>query len=67
MRLLILLVLLTGCSLNQGSHVTYHRVEMPAKIMWYCEFSDHWYSWNRTLAMCETMDECNEICKAANK
>lgn len=64
MRKLILLLFCTGCSLNAGPHVTYHRIMQPDKMMYSCNMSDHWFSMDRTVAMCDTLEECNEKCAA---
>lgn len=60
--ILFMVVFLVGCSVNSGPHVTYHRVEQPSKIMYYCEYSDHWFSMDRTIAICDTLEECNGKC-----
>lgn len=61
---LFLVVFLVGCSFNSGAHISYHRIEQPSKLMYSCNYSDHWFSWDRTIAMCETLEECNQKCSA---
>lgn len=59
--LLAVMMVVASCSLNTGPHVTYGHVDV---LKYYCNYSDHWYSQDRTIAMCDTQQECNDKCAA---
>lgn len=60
----LLALLLAGCSCNVGPHVGTETIIQPNTLKYTCKVSDHWYTWDRVLAYCDTQKECNDICAA---
>lgn len=59
MKKILFCLLLAGCSLNVGPHVRATQILVTKYV---CEYSDSYTSQDRTLAYCDTQQECNEIC-----
>lgn len=60
MKWMLFALLLSGCTLNVGPHVTTEALQITKYA---CQYSDHWFSWNRTIALCNTAEQCNAICE----
>ena len=58
----LMLVVVAGCSCSVGPHVTHRQIDMPSVLKYECVYSDHWYTWDRTIALCDTQSECNDTC-----
>jgi hypothetical protein len=61
-KLVVICLMLASCS--KGPEVVQRQVSVQK---WSCEYSDSRFSRNRTVAICETSDECNKLCAALPK
>ena len=58
--LLVLGLFLGGCS--KGPHVASSQECGAYKVKYRCDYSNSVWQTNRTIAICDTQEECNKIC-----
>lgn len=59
-RLIFLVTFLTGCS--RGPHIMQYNLDQPRLIKYACYYSEGYFSSDRRVALCDTAQECNDIC-----
>lgn len=59
-----LIVCLLLCSCTKGPHVSSRSVYISKYA---CEYSESIWTQDRTIALCDTVEECNKICEGLRK
>lgn len=56
-KVILAALLLTACT--KGTHVTTSQRYI---MMYQCEYRSGWFTTDRTVALCDKIEECNKIC-----